>query len=334
MLDKSRGVGGRAATRWRDVPDAHGTPVRWRVDHGAQVFTPEPGSPADRLTRSVLAPDAIIAIDRPTVPFSDDGTVRPGDVHAGGPPRLAVASGYAALGRALAAGLDVRLNTAATRLGRTDAGWTVHAETPDGPAALGPFRAVILTPPAPQAATLVEASAFDAAARERLAAALAAATYRSQFSVVLAFKRYVALPGDAYALVNAQDDERRPHDVAWLADETRKPGRAPEGAGLLVAQMSAGWTRAHYDDAREALVADTVARIEALVGPLPPRLWTDSQRWRYSLPDGAVDAAALAAAEPLGLFAAGDAVAGKGRAHLALESGLGVAARVAAFVAA
>ena len=344
VVDKSRGVGGRAATRWRDVPDSTGdagsAAVRWRVDHGAQVFTPEPGSPADRVARSVLAPGALVEITRPTVPFSDDGTLRPEHVRTDGAPRLALHDGYAALGRALASRLDVRLGTTATRLAHTGAGWTVDAETPDGPARLGPFRAVLLTPPAPQAALLVAASDFDAAARDALAAGLSAATYRPQWTVVLAFAHHVALPGDAYALVNVPDGEhalpgeRRPHAVAWLADETCKPGRAPAGAGLLVAQMSAGWTRAHVDDDRETLVAAAVEHVEALVGPLPARLWTDAQRWRYSLPDAAVDPAALAPAEALGAFAAGDAVAGLGRAHLALESGLDVAARIAAFVAA
>ena len=108
---------------------------------------------------------------------------------------------------------------------------------------------------------------------------------------------------------------RTPHDVAWLALESGKPNRAPHGASLLVAQMSAGWTEAHYDDDRVDIVDRARARIEALVGPLPQRLWTDTQRWRYSLPDAAVDAAALRDAEARGLFAAGDAVAGTGRVH-------------------
>ncbi len=328
VLDKSRGVSGRAATRWRDVPGT--LPARWRVDHGAQVFTPEPGSPADRLVRRVLAPDALVEIAGAVVPFDADGTLRPERARPGGPPRLCVRDGYAALGRALVPpGLALRLNTTATRLVRDNGRWTVEATTPAVDVRLGPFRAVVLTPPAPQAAALVAASAFDTDVRDRLAEALAAAAYRAQFSVVLAFAEPVALPGGAYALVNVAEGEDR-HDVAWLADETRKPGRAPAGAGLLVAQMSDGWTRAHYNDDRAAVVQDATARVAALVGPLPAALWTDTQRWRYSLPDAALDAAALAPAEALGLFAAGDGVAGQGRAHLAIESGLDAAARLAA----
>ena len=345
VADKSRGVGGRAATRWRDVPGPDGADVRWRVDHGAQVFTPEPGSPADRLARAVLAPDALVDIAEPVVPFSDDGTLRPDDARAGGPLRLAVAGGYAALGRALAdaaPGLDLRLGTTATRLMHAGDAWTVEATVGEETVTLGPFAAVVLTPPAPQAAALVAASAFDAPARDALADALAAGVYRAQFSVVLAFAEAVRLPHGAYALVNAPSGRapaaaadatpsRAPHAVAWLADETCKPGRAPDGAGLLVAQMSDAWTRAHDDDDRADVVAAVSAHAEALVGrALPAPLWTDSQRWRYSLPDAAVPRAALGAAEALGVFVAGDAVAGQGRAHLALESGLAAAARLLA----
>ena len=328
VLDKSRGVSGRAATRWRDV-ESGGASVRWRVDHGAQVFNPAVGSPADRLARSVAA-DQIVTIKAPTVPF-DDGTVRPDRIRDGAP-RLAFRDGYAALGRALAdatPGLDLRLETTVTRLARDSGEWFAEATAPGGDARLGPFRAVMLTPPAPQAAALARASAFDG--HRALADALDAATYRSQWTVVMAFSETVSLPHGAYALVNTPDGD--PHDVAWLALESAKPNRAPPGASVLVAQMSDHWTDAHYDDDREAVVRQARARVEALVGPLPGALWTDTQRWRYSLPDAAVDAAALGPAEALGLFAAGDAVAGKGRAHLAIESGLGAAGRVADYAA-
>ena len=333
VLDKSRGASGRAATRWRDVPHGDET-VRWRVDHGAQVFNPEPGSPADRLVRAVVGEEGLAEIEPPTIPFDDDGTVRPERIRADAAPRLAFRDGYSALGRALAAtpGLDLRLSTTVTRLVRSAGAWTVEATGADGEALrLGPFQAVVLTPPAPQAAALVEASALDAEARARLCGGLAEAVYRSQFAVVLGFAEPVGLPHGAYALVNAsKSEDRTPHDVAWVALESAKPNRAPVGASLLVAQMSGGWTESHYDADRAEVVAEARRRIEALVGPLPEPLWTDTQRWRYSLPNAAVDAAALAPAEALGLFAAGDAVAGEGRVHLAIENGLGVGARVAA----
>ncbi len=332
VVDKSRGVGGRAATRWRDVAGA--APFRWRVDHGAQVFSPDPGSPADVLARQVLSAADIVEIAAPVVPFSDDGTLRPDETRTDGAPRLAFRGGYTDLARGLAAALprlNLRLETAVTRLEREGGVWTVVAETPGGSVRLGPFRAALLTPPAPQAAAIVGASTVDPDTRNALAEALAAATYRAQYTVVLAFDSPVHLPGGAYALVNADGAaERHPHAIAWLADEAQKPNRAPQGAGLLIAQMSDAWTRAHYDDDRADIVALARQQAEALVGPLPEPLWTDTQRWRYSLPNSAVDAGARDAAAALGLIVAGDGVAGAGRAHLALESGLDAAERLGA----
>ena len=116
--------------------------------------------------------------------------------------------------------------------------------------------------------------------------------------------------------------------MAWLAVESDKPGRAPDGATILMAQMSERWTRAHYDDAKADVVAAAAESVASLWGPLPDPLWTDTQRWRYSLPNAAADAAALAEAADHGLLFAGDYTAGKGRVHLALEEGLAAADRL------
>ncbi|MGB3543788.1 NAD(P)-binding protein, partial [Rubrivirga sp.] len=57
VFEKSRGVSGRAATRWRDAADLEGEPFRWRYDHGAQYASPEPDSSSSRLLRDVLGGD-------------------------------------------------------------------------------------------------------------------------------------------------------------------------------------------------------------------------------------------------------------------------------------
>ena len=74
--------------------------------------------------------------------------------------------------------------------------------------------------------------------------------------------------------------------------ELNRPGS--EGASILLAQMSDMWTEAHYDDDRASLVAAATEAVETVWGPLPEPIWTDTQRWRYSLPDGAADGDTLA----------------------------------------
>lgn len=316
VFEKSRGVSGRAATRWRDAPAPDGADARWRYDHGAQYLSPEPDSPAARLVRAV-AGDVLVEVEGEVWPFDADGVIRPALARAGGT-RWTFADGIADLGRRLrdaTPGLDLRLQTRVSALDRAGEGWALSGD--DGP--LGTFDAVLMTAPAPQTAELLRTGAAA-----DLADAVGRAAYRSQFTIVWAFHEPVSRPADVYALVNAGGG----HDVAWVAVESDKPGRAPEGGALLLAQMSDAWTQAHYDDARDDLVASARAAVSDLWAPLPEPAWADTQRWRYSLPDGHPDTDRLAAAAARGLFFAGDWTAGQGRVHLALEEGLAAADRL------
>ena len=319
VFEKSRGLSGRAATRWRDAPAPDGSPFRWRYDHGAQYVELPSGSRAEALVRRV-AGDDLVAVDGAVWPFDDDGTLRP-DLARTGSPHWTFADGIAGLGRRIVDAtpeLDLRLETRVARLVRPSEGWLV--EDDDG-TRHGPFDAVLLTPPAPQTADLLAASDLDAARAD----ALREATYRSQFAVVWAFDHVLDRPGDADALVNRGGR----HAVAWIAVESDKPGRAPDGASLLLAQMSDAWTRAHYDDDRSDVVRLAAEAVAGVWGPLPEPLWTDTQRWRYSSPAASVDASAVESRAD-GLFVAGDFTAAKGRVDLALEQGLAAAERIRA----
>ena len=327
VFEKSRGVGGRAATRWRDVAGPSGMLDRWRFDHGAQYVSPDPESPSARLIQDVMG-EAVVGVEGAVWPFDDDGTLRPDRAREPGL-RWTFRDGIADLGRQLrdaTPGLDLHQQRV-TRLAAGADGWT--AET-DGGERHGPFDAVLLTPPAPQTAQVLRDSDLGPVDAAALADALGEAEYRSQFTVVWGFRDEVERPADVYALVNASEHggDGGGHDVAWLAVESDKPGRAPDGATILLAQMSEGWTAAHYDDPKADVVAAATEAARSLWGPLPEPLWTDTQRWRYSLPNAGADTAALAEAAAHGLFFAGDYTAGKGRVHLALEEGLAAAQRI------
>ncbi len=319
VFEKSRGISGRAATRWRDSIDLEGEPFRWRYDHGAQYASPEPDSPSAALLRKVLG-DSLVEMEGEVWPFDDDGTLRPDRARDGGL-RWTTAEGISQIGRALVdatPGLDLRRQTRVVAIEPDGEGWAVVLEDESRER----FDAVLVTAPAPQAAELL--SGLEVASDVDV-------TYRSQFAVMWAFDHVVERPADVYALVNAAEHggEDGGHDVAWLAVESDKPGRAPEGCTLLLAQMSERWTLDHYDDKKEDVVGEAARAVESLWGSLPEPLWTDTQRWRYSLPNGGLEVGALEDAAP-GLFVAGDWTAGKGRVHLALEEGLKAAARIRA----
>lgn len=316
VFEKSRGVAGRTATR------RHTTPAgMWTYDHGAQ-YVKTPKGPAHRLVHDVLPTDGLVDIGRPVWTFDAAGHIAPGDEEREGEGKWTYRSGVSRLGKRLAeaAGATLRTETAVRRLDRTDAGWTVH--TAAGPA--GPFDAVLLTPPAPQSADLVQASALDADLKALLVDGLRRAVYRKVYALVLAYEQPILRSREFYALVNTDGA----HPVSWVAFEEDKPGHVPHGS-LVVAHMAAPWTRDHYAEPLDALVAAVQPLLSDLFGTaLPAPAWTDRQRWRYALPDAAADADALALGADTGLFFAGDFMAGKGRVHLALESGLDAADRI------
>lgn len=330
VFEKSRGLAGRAATRWRDAEDGRGQPFRWRYDHGAQYVSAPEGSRAHRLLTETLDTDGLVDVEGRVWPFDDDGTLRPDRAKDDPGPRLTYRDGISDLGRRLVAATpeaEIRRSTRVGALHRDGTGWRLADE--EG-ADLGLYDAVLLTPPAPQTADLLAASTLDDDFRDSLVGALSQATYRKQFTVVLAFTEPVARP-EPYALVNADEHgaEGGGHAVAWLAVESDKPGRAPEGGTLLLAQMAPSWTEARYDADREAVIREATREIEGLLGArLPTPAWTDSQRWRYALPDEGADPSPLHAASFSSLYFAGDALAGRGRVHLALESGLDAADRL------
>jgi predicted NAD/FAD-dependent oxidoreductase len=312
VYEKSRGLGGRVATR--RVAGFH-------FDHGAQyVKAPTPDIAA-------LLGDAV-DIGRDVWTFDGAGAVAPGDPAQNADPKWIWPGGVNALGKALATGLAVRRETHVARLAQTAGGYRLYS--PDD-APLGDADAVLLTPPAPQTAAIIAASDLAPALQQSLVAELARAVYRRCITVTLAYAQRPATPW--YALVNVD----RRHPVSWLACEHVKPGYAPEGSGLIMLQMADAWSTTHWDalakgtlapDALPAAVLEAHGYAEALTGAaLGQPLWADLHRWRYALPDAGCNEPTLNGTGS-GLYFAGDYVAGQGRVHLAIASGRAVAERM------
>lgn len=129
IFDKSRGVGGRMATR-----RAEGL----QFDHGAQFFTAR----GDGFVREV---EALVG---------DGGAATWGEVGYVGTP------GMSAVGRAFARGLSIIPSQTVTRLDRDGARWRIasaegYETPPEG------FDGVIVATPAPQAAPILASAGID-----------------------------------------------------------------------------------------------------------------------------------------------------------------------------
>lgn len=320
VYEKSRGLGGRVATRRREG---------FVFDHGAQIVkapTPE----ILRLLTEELPGAGLRDVALPVWTFDRMGAIAEGDPALNADPKWIYADGLNRLGKLLAEGIDVRREKRVASLGPPAAGdrppqqyhggaqvvggrWSVV----DGEGQhLGDADAVLLTPPGPQSAEIVAASALDESVQQALLDELGRARYRRCVSLALAFAR--PIPRPFYGLVNVD----RAHPIAWLALEHAKgPERCPPGHALLIAQMAHRWSLDHWNAPVEALVAPVVELLSGLLGEdLGHPLWCDRQGWRYALPDAAADFKRLNGSG-VGLFFAGDFTTELGRVHLAIESG-------------
>jgi predicted NAD/FAD-dependent oxidoreductase len=318
IYEKSRGLGGRAATRRRDG---------YVFDHGAQ-YIKAPTPELERLLTAELPAAELRDIGQPVWTFDGAGTIAEGDPAQTADPTWTYLDGLNRLGKRMGAGLDIRreVRIGSLRRTRNDERRTadpMHARSSSiyelfdvQEHQVAEADLVLFTPPAPQAADLLAASDLEPDTKASLLAELARASYRRCISLALAYDRSIARP--FYALVNTD----RAHAVSWLALEHAKgPGRCPPGHSLLIAQMAARWSLEHWETPAGELERLVVEQVGTLLGEdAGAPLWADIQRWRYALPDSGADFDRLNASGS-GLFFAGDYTSGQGRLHLAIESG-------------
>ncbi len=315
VLEKSRGVCGRAATRRKNG---------CRYDHGANYVK----DPDDRTTEFIrgLGEEGLLDIAEPVWTFDAAGRITEGD--ARDDHKFTWTEGMTQLAKRLFARTDaeVKHGTRVAAIDREGERWSVVDTDGDG---YGPFDALLLTPPAPQTAALLSDTRWDDERIPRLREAVGAVDYRTIRTYVLHYPFEQEQPW--YGLVNVDKE----HDIGWLSREECKEGRVPDGESLLVVQMSPEWSAEHYDDPLAESVDVVAEKVASLLGDpaFSEPDWYDDQGWRYALPDEGVSDI-VHEAEEEGLFFAGDWVAGEARVHAALWNGIEQGERVGEYLAA
>jgi predicted NAD/FAD-dependent oxidoreductase len=312
VLEKSRGVCGRAATRRRDGV---------RYDYGANYLKDDDERVVELVTER-LDTQGLVAIEEPVYTFDREGAVSEGrdaDDH-----KWSYEAGLTQVAKRLFAGTDatVHRETRVETIARDGERW--RAVDADGDE-WGPFDALVLNPPAPQTADLLADADWDADLRGTLTDAVADVGYRSNYTAVLHYPFELDRP--YYALVNTDKE----HDVGWVSREECKDGHVPDGETLLVVQANHEWAVDHYDDDPAENVAALADATAEVVGDdrLREPDWTDHQGWRYALPEEGVARGPVDAAADLDLYCVGDWVAGEARLHAALRCGLDTGERLA-----
>jgi predicted NAD/FAD-dependent oxidoreductase len=254
VLEKSRGVGGRAATRrWAEA----------RLDHGAPFFTAR-GERFSRLVRDLEAAGAVRAW---THGFH---TWRAGTLEAPseGYPRYVATDGNSALAKLLRGDAEYVLETEATvtRVERDEDGYSVTVETASGTVETRTARRVILTAPTPQALKLT-----GTILEPQTRAALEYVHWHPCWALLARLERAPDVP---WGGVKLED-----HPVLeWVGLEHTKRDSAP----ALVTHANPAWTTAHLERPAEE-TAPLLAT--ALLETFPDAfeiVETRAHRWRYA----------------------------------------------------
>lgn len=288
MLEKSRGFGGRAATR--RVADAV-------FDHGAQYFTVR--SEAFGAWVDALKARGVVRLWSQGFHSLHHGALHePERGHA----RYVCPDGMNTLGKVLAEGLRVHRETRVVALRQLAQGWELRCDTGESYRA----RRCLVAIPAAQA---LELSAPVMA--EPLQRRLASVQMAPCFALALGFAERLSLPFDGVTLDGGV--------LAWIAHDSAK--RADARHSVLMLHSSADFAKAHFDTdsavvAKALLEAFTQTQLTAA----QPQ-WHNLQRWRYALAETPL---AVPYLQQGSLFFAGDWCGGA-RLESAYLSGLAVA---------
>ena len=300
LFEKSRGFGGRMATRRRDG---------CQFDHGAQFFTARSES-FRAFLEPWLAAGVVGRWDARFVEF-EDGQISSRRTWDADYPHYVGVPGMNALGRALGELLDVATDTRVAAIRGEPGAWLL---SDDAERELGRFDWVVSAIPAAQADVLLP-SRFEHRAE------VARRDMPGCYSLMLDFTRPLSLDWDA-ALVK--------HPViSWISVDSSKPGR-PEGYRLLV-HASNRWAEDNMELADEAVIAALVEATATTTGQdVSAAGRIELQRWRYANPGPRDGESALIDASNR-LAAIGDWCI-RGRIEAAYQSGRDAAEKIASLL--
>jgi renalase len=271
VFEKSRGIGGRMATR----DSAFGT-----FDHGAQYFTVRDPRFAKALE---TAPGLCRRWSASTVRVLDElGRVAEASRPAKDP-HWVPAPGMKALPSRWALPLmateSVELETRVTCIERDALNpqqWQLRTSGPaEAQHVFSGFDAVLLALPAAQAQGLWKDSKLAARMIQPLARVQVAPCWTLMLAFPQAMQPGVVTLGPQWNAARSSH-----HRIAWLARESSKPGRSPIERWTI--QASAAWSQEHLEDDAPRVQAKLLKAFAEVTGIRTQPTHLDIHRWRYA----------------------------------------------------
>ncbi|MCT7950722.1 FAD-dependent oxidoreductase [Ancylothrix sp. C2] len=319
VIEKSRGVGGRLATR--RIGDTI-------ADHGARYLEPKgdllQGLIHELSEHRIIEPwtnttylcDPTTASLSPTT--SNDWTIY-----------YAAPTGMNAIGKFLASGLEIFKSQRLVAMTPTaEETWQLSLEiagTPEPTSQTLQAKAVVLAIPAPQAVPLIEPnkSFFSLDFFE----SLCYAEYDPCLSVMAGYPptRNIDLNQRATAWRSVSFPEN--YDLAWAGWDSSK--RQLSEKPLFVFHSSAEYAEKYLDEADLQPAATHLLNLagKSLISWLNAPEWVQIQRWRYAFVRRPIPQNCLISAKPVPVVCCGDWCAG-GQIEVALKSGIAAAGEI------
>lgn len=269
VFDKGRFVGGRLASRDRDVN---------QFDYGAQYFTAR-----DKAFIEFLEPLRMDAVVQPWLGrfASQGGATSSGlDLVSDGKERLVGVPSMRSLAEYVVStnGLTVHTGCRISSVERIDSGWSLtfaetessNDESPRDELICHGFDYLVLNMPAAQAQVLAPLD-------------LSKFRFTPCIAVMLSFEAPLALPFDGAAF------EAESSFFSWIARDSSKPGR-PAGERWVL-HISGDTAESLWQLSDEALTAEALAKFQDFSGKfeqvaleaLPKHTFAKVHRWRYAL---------------------------------------------------
>lgn len=290
VLEKSRGLGGRMATR--RLPDTcadHG--LRWLEAQGPQ---------SQQLIQAMLG--------RGLEPWA--GTVyrwQPDEfIPLPATPRYVAADGITAVAKQLGAGLEIWRGQRVVAISSASKGWALTLESLAGDRQALSAKALVMAIPAPQALDLLQP--LGSVLEVDLLEALAAVQFNPCITAIACFSEAERALFEALPWAAVQCPPEAP--VAWISQESSK-GRNPDCPALVV-QSSAAFAAAHLDETDLTSAGTALldyAKMHLLSGLPAPQILPQVlqvHRWRYATVRSPYSQTYLSASQPAPLVLAGD----------------------------
>jgi len=261
LYERSRGVGGRCATR-----RVHGQPV----DHGAAFLH---GSDEGFLTEVRALPGVTVL----------DGWPR--RIEGSGPPclpkaflprehRLAYAEGLTAFPKHVARGLDLRLQSLVEALVPAPGGVAIRIE--GGASAVA--ASVVLAVPPPTALRLMAPLAGEGREAAAIGALLGMIGSQACLTVLAGYEP--GAPRPSWDVTYPEDSA-----IVQMISHDSSKREAPRFT-VLVIQARPCWSRVHIESAEASWSAGLIEEAARLVGDWAGRpAWVEAHRWRFARTD-------------------------------------------------